>query len=158
MLRDTDHLSQADVVARGRDGCTFSWLLTINPGVFTCRGHSRESRRQFYDAEVTTLKFTAPDAVSMIDAWVNERTKSKISHILHGLSPLAAMVVVNAIYFKGRWAIPFNRELTRDGLFTASTGQKKQLPMMRQSGMYSYYEDDESQAVVLCYEGDMALS
>ena len=110
-----------------------------------------------YDAELTTLDFTAPDAVPRINAWVNERTKSKISHILDELSPLAAMVAVNAIYFKGRWAIPFERELTRDGLFTTSTGQKKQLPMMYQSGMYSYCEDDESQAVVLCYEGDMAM-
>jgi serine protease inhibitor len=113
--------------------------------------------RDIYDAEVTTLDFTAPDAVQRINAWVNERTKSKISHILDGVSPLAAMVAVNAIYFKGRWDIPFDRELTRDGLFTTSAGQKKQLPMMCQSGMYSYYEDDESQAVALYYEGEMAM-
>jgi serine protease inhibitor len=113
--------------------------------------------RDIYDSELTTLDFAAPDAVPRINAWVNERTKSKISHILDGLSPLAAMVAVNAIYFKGRWAIPFERQLTRDGLFSTSTGQKKQLPMMCQSSMYSYYEDDESQAVVLDYEGDMAM-
>jgi serine protease inhibitor len=113
--------------------------------------------REIYDAELTTLDFAAPNAVPRINAWVNERTKSKISHILDELSPLAAMVAVNAIYFKGRWAIPFDRELTRDGLFSTSTGQKKQLPMMCQSGRYSYYEDDESQAVVLYYDGDMAM-
>jgi serine protease inhibitor len=113
--------------------------------------------RDIYDAELTTLDFTAPDAVPRINAWVNERTKSKISHILDGVSPLAAMVAVNAIYFKGRWAIPFDRELTRDGLFTTSAGQRKQLPMMCQSGMYSYCEDDESQAVLLYYEGRMAM-
>src|SRR5260370_23104468 len=113
--------------------------------------------RDIYDAELTTLDFAAPDAVPKINSWVSERTKSKISHILDELSPQAAMVAVNAIYFKGRWAIPFERELTRDGLFTTSTGQKKQLPMMYQSGMYSYCEDDESQAVALYYEGDMAM-
>jgi serine protease inhibitor len=113
--------------------------------------------RDIYDAELTTLDFAAPDAVPRINAWVNERTKSKISHILDELSPLAAMVAVNAIYFKGRWAIPFDRELTRDGLFTTSNGQKKQLPMMCQSGRYTYCEDDESQAVVLYYEGVMAM-
>jgi len=113
--------------------------------------------RDIYDAELTTLDFTAHDAVPRINAWVNEKTKSKISHILDGPSPLAAMVAVNAIYFKGRWAIPFERELTRDGPFSTSTGQKKQLPMMCQSGTYSYHEDDESQAVVLDYEGDMAM-
>jgi len=113
--------------------------------------------RDFYDAELTTLDFAAPDAVPRINAWVNERTKSKISQILDELSPVAAMVAVNAIYFKGRWAIPFDPELTRDGLFTTLTGQKRQLPMMCQSGMYSYHEDDESQTVVLYYEGVMAM-
>jgi serine protease inhibitor len=113
--------------------------------------------RDIYDAELTTLDFAAPDAVPRINAWVNERTKGKISHVLNELSPLAAMVAVNAIYFKGRWAIPFERELTRIGPFTTSTGQRKHLPMMCQLGMYSYYEDDESQAVALCYEGDMAM-
>ena len=107
--------------------------------------------RDIYDAELATLDFGNGNAVPRINAWVNERTKSKISHILDELSPLAAMVAVNAIYFKGRWAIPFDRELTRDGLFATSTGQKKQLPMMCQSGMYSYCEDDESQAAVLDY-------
>jgi serine protease inhibitor len=113
--------------------------------------------RDIYDAELTTLNFAAQEAVPRINAWVNERTKSKISHILNELSPLAAMVAVNAIYFKGRWAVPFEHYFTRDGLFTTSTGQEKQLPMMFQSGMYSYCEDDESQAVLLRYEGDMAM-
>jgi serpin B len=67
------------------------------------------------------------------------------------------MVAVNAIYFKGRWTRPFEREVTRDGLFTTATGQKKQIPMMRQSGRYSYYEDRKLQAVVLYYEGGMAM-
>jgi serine protease inhibitor len=113
--------------------------------------------RDIYDAELTTLDLAAADAVPRINAWVDERTKSKISHILDALSPLTAMVAVNAIYFKGRWAIPFVRGVTLDGLFTTSTGQKKQLPMMYQSGMYSYYEDDESQAVVLRYQGKMTM-
>jgi len=113
--------------------------------------------RDVYDAEVATLDFGAADAVPRINAWVNQKTKGKISHIVDVLSPLTALVAVNAIYFKGRWTKPFERELTRDDLFTTATGQKKQLPMMRQSGRYSYYEDRESQTVVLCYEGGMAM-
>ena len=113
--------------------------------------------RNIYDADLATLDFGSADAVPRINAWVNQKTKGKISHILDVLSPLAALVAVNAIYFKGRWTKPFERELTRDGLFTTATGQKKQLPMMCQSGRYSYYEDRELQAVVLPYEGDMAM-
>ena len=113
--------------------------------------------RNIYDAELATLDFGSADAVPRINAWVNQKTKGKIGHILDVLSPLAALVAVNAIYFKGRWTKPFERELTRDGLFTTATGQKKQLPMMCHSGRYPYYEERELQAVVLPYEGDMAM-
>jgi len=113
--------------------------------------------QNIYDAELATLDFAAADAVPTINAWVNEKTKGKISHIVDALSHLAAVVAVNAIYFKGRWTRPFAREATRDGLFTTTTGEKKQVPMMFQSGRYSYYEDRKLQAVVLPYEGDMAM-
>ena len=113
--------------------------------------------RKTYDAQLLTLDFEAADAVPRINAWVHAKTKGKISHIVDVLSPLTALVAVNAIYFKGRWTRPFETELTRDGLFTTATGQKKQLPMMHQSGRYSYYENGKLQAVVLPYKGDMAM-
>jgi serine protease inhibitor len=113
--------------------------------------------RDMYDAEVATADFGAGNAVPRINAWVNQTTKGKISHIVDALSPLTTLVAVNAIYFKGRWTRTFERKLTRDGMFTTANGQEKQLPMMCQSGRYSYYEDRRLQAVVIPYEGDMAM-
>ncbi|HTF44112.1 MAG TPA: serpin family protein [Terriglobales bacterium] len=113
--------------------------------------------RDIYDAELAMLDFGAGNAVSRINAWVNQKTKGKISHIVSVLPPLATLVAVNAIYFKGRWTRTFERRSTHDGLFTTATGHKRQLPMMHQSGRYSYYEDRKLQAVVLPYEGGVAM-
>jgi len=113
--------------------------------------------RDIYDAELVTLDFAAADAAARINAWVDEKTGGRISRIVDGLSPLAAVIAVNAIYFKGRWTRPFERAFTHDSSFTTATGEKKQLPMMVQSGRYSYYEDRKLQAVVLPYDGDMAM-
>jgi serine protease inhibitor len=113
--------------------------------------------RDIYDAELAMLDFGAGNAVSRINAWVNQKTKGKISHIVSVLPPLTALVAVNAIYFKGRWTRTFERRLTRDGLFTTATGHQRKLPMMHQAGRYSYYEDRRLQAVVLPYEGDIAM-
>jgi serine protease inhibitor len=113
--------------------------------------------RNNYDAELRTLDFESPDAVAKINAWVNEKTTGKISHIVNVIPRLAAVIAINAIYFKGRWTNSFDRKFTRDGLFTTVTGHKRQLPMMLQSGRYSYYEDRELQAAVLPYEGGMAM-
>jgi serpin B len=113
--------------------------------------------RDTYDAELTSLDLGAADAVPRINAWVSSKTNGMISHIVDTLSPLAVLVAINAIYFKGRWTRPFTRAMTRDGQFTRATGEKKQLPMMVQGGRYKYHEDGRLQAVALPYEGGMAM-
>src|SRR5271170_251329 len=70
--------------------------------------------RDIYDAELVTLDFAAADAAARINAWVDEKTGGRISRIVDGLSPLAAVIAVNAIYFKGRWTRPFERAFTHD--------------------------------------------
>ncbi len=57
-----------------------------------------------YDAEWTTLDLAA--AVPRINAWVNDKTNGMIRHILDELPPLAVLVAINAVYFKGRWTTP----------------------------------------------------
>jgi serine protease inhibitor len=136
-----------------------SWLRIPSGAVTVYRRFPGTLRkvRDAYDAELVTLDFAAADAAARINAWVHEKTKGTISRIVDVLSPLTAVVGVNAIYFKGHWTRPFERASTHDGSFTTATGERKQLPMMVQSGRYSYYEDRELQAVVLPYEGNMAM-
>jgi serine protease inhibitor len=113
--------------------------------------------RQLYESELATLDFSGHDAVPIINAWVNTKTRGKISKIVNQLSPLTALVAVNAVYFKGVWASPFRREWTRDGPFTTASGRPKQLPMMLQSGTYQYYEDKQLQMAALPYTGGMSM-
>jgi len=113
--------------------------------------------RELYDSELTSLDFAAPDAVSIINAWVNARTKGRISRIVSRLSPLAALVAINAVYFKGRWEKPFQKELTREAPFHAASGSIPHLPMMCRGGQYSYYEDRHLQIVTLPYQGGVSM-
>ena len=72
--------------------------------------------------------------------------------------PLTVLVALNAIYFRGLWAHPFQRELTRDEPFVTGSGQRKVVPAMLQLGMFSYHEQAEFQAVCLPYSNfDMAM-
>jgi serine protease inhibitor len=112
---------------------------------------------EIYDAELNSLDLAAADAVPRINAWVGDKTNGMIRHILDKLSPLAVLVAINAVYFKGRWTTPFILALTRDRPFTAATGQEKQLPMMLQGGKYDYYEDRRMQLVALPYLGSIAM-
>ncbi len=108
--------------------------------------------QQIYDAEVREVNFAAPDAVAEINAWVKEKTASKIPHMTDRLDPLTLLVALNAIYFKGLWEHPFQRGLTEDRPFTTGSGRQKSLPRMLQSGRFRYFERRDFQAVVLPYE------
>jgi serpin B len=55
-----------------------------------------------------------------INAWVGEATRKRITELipLGGVSAQTQLVLANALYFKGRWAEPFPRELSKDGRFS----------------------------------------
>jgi len=110
-----------------------------------------------YDAELSELDFSSPEAVATINAWVNARTKGKIWRILSQLSPQTALIALNAVYFKSRWLVPFMDELTQDEPFRVADGPVKQVPMMMQDGTYRYYKDQQIQLAALPYRGKIAM-
>lgn len=107
--------------------------------------------QDFYKAKVANLDFSAPTSLQTINNWVSENTKGKIKTILNQLSPLTALILINAIYFKGKWTTPFDKENTCDRVFTLLDGTQKQHPMMFQSDTYRYYQNENFQAVSLPY-------
>ena len=114
---------------------------------------------QFFGAEISTLDFVDPSALKTINQWVNTNTNGKIPKILDEINPDAVLFLINAIYFKGTWGKEFDSSHTRDGIFHLATGGEKQVPMMRRTGDYSYYENYEEkfQAIGLPY-GDGRIS
>ena len=48
------------------------------------------------------------------------------------------MVLINAVYFKGLWKIPFNSDLTEDKDFWITPKQKVKTPMMTTEDEFKY--------------------
>ncbi len=69
-----------------------------------------------------------------INRWVEERTAMRIRDLLPELPPDAArllkLVLVNAVYFKGEWAEPFQESKTAAGPFLLASGDKVQTELM----------------------------
>jgi serine protease inhibitor len=108
--------------------------------------------REDLDAQVESVDFTSAETIHRINAWVRENTRGKISRIVESIPPLALIVALNAIYFKGQWNRPFDRLQTHDELFTTGGGQKGKVPMMRKSGRFRYLQRRMFQAVAIPYE------
>jgi serpin B len=109
------------------------------------------SNRDFFSAEVTTLDFNSPRALSTINGWVSDKTKGKIEGIVYVIDPQAILFLVNAVYFKGEWKDKFEPKDTIDGEFTSASGIKKTMPMMHRHGEFGYNEEDGCQIAELPY-------
>ncbi|MBU1944228.1 MAG: serpin family protein [Actinobacteria bacterium] len=109
------------------------------------------ANREYYDARVETIDLDAPSAANTINGWVSEQTHGKIDEIVKPpIDPLTILFLLNAIYFKGQWTTQFDKGLTTDGDFKTSGGTDK-VPMMTQSGEFSYMENEGFQAIFLPY-------
>ena len=96
------------------------------------------------------------EARARINQWVEEKTRERIRDLIPvgGVSTLTRLVLVNAVYFKGKWSEPFLEELTRDEPFYLEGGGKVRASLMLQHDRIRYMEGRYYQAVDLPYQGD----
>jgi serpin B len=115
--------------------------------------------RRYFDAEVTALNFGAPDAASIINGWVNEKTNGRIEEIVDDpIDPSLIMFLINAIYFKGAWTYEFDPEETYDGVFHLPDGSEGPCRMMAMQDTFSYQYTKDFQAVEMRYgRGDFSM-
>ncbi|MBQ9557966.1 MAG: hypothetical protein IJU94_05100 [Clostridia bacterium] len=86
-----------------------------------------------------------------LNEWVSEKTNGLIPKMLQeGYdTDNIAMMLVNALYFRGVWQVAFSEEKTSKAVFTTANGNEVKKDFMISSGMLSYYEDDDTQLVIL---------
>jgi serpin B len=107
--------------------------------------------QDFYRAEIVPIDFHDPGAPALINAWVHRHTNGKISHIVDSVSPLAALIVINTIYFKAYWRHQFRKASTKPTPFTYLYGTRKQCPLMYQTNHFAYYRSPNFEAISLPY-------
>jgi serine protease inhibitor len=101
------------------------------------------------------FKNATEQARGVINAWVEKETHDKIQDLLHqgDLTPDTRLVLTNAIYFKGDWASPFQKEQTKQEPFHLSADRKADAPLMHQTEEYGYLDGRSFHALELPYSG-----
>ena len=102
-----------------------------------------------YLAPVETL-----ESVEQINKWCSEKTHGKIEKIIEELSPETVMILLNAVYFKGKWVSPFMKEFNEKLPFYNYGEDKKKVETMIQVEHFRYYSNSEVQVVELPYMQD----
>jgi serpin B len=118
--------------------------------------------RETYRAAIEQVDFerAADQARGRINAWVEEQTRGRIRDLVPPgvLGAITRLVLVNAVYFKGAWADPFDRGATSDQPFHRLDGSSAKLPTMRRTGAYDLVEDADAQTIEIPYgDGSLAM-
>ncbi|MDQ4140726.1 MAG: serpin family protein [Bacteroidota bacterium] len=111
-----------------------------------------QNNKAYFNATVQGLDFNSPTAKNTINNWVKENTKGKIENIIQEIRPDHVLFLVNAIYFKGTWTIPFDKQLTKPGPFRKEDGSTVNTDFMTlENGRYLLYENEQKQVIDLPY-------
>ncbi len=103
-----------------------------------CKLHNLYSRlmRDRYQAtiELADFKSSAEYERKSINAWVSERTAHKITELIpsEGISRDSLMVIVNAVYLRGKWISAFDSNRTRLQPFLNHGFDRVFVPMLSQ--------------------------
>ena len=103
-------------------------------------------------------KYSAPIEplvnVQQVNDWCSNKTHGKIKKILDELSEDTAMILLNAVYFKGEWSLRFDKFATQKLPFYNLGTNEVKVETMRQIEYFPYYEDKKAKAIELRFKND----
>ncbi|MBL7258110.1 serpin family protein [Paractinoplanes lichenicola] len=108
--------------------------------------------KRSFGATVEQADLGSADTAKKIDDWVDENTGGRITGIARELglpSAQAVLVLLNAVYFLGKWQNEFS--ITRDERFTTPAGPVTVPTMHHPGGSYDYAERDGFRMLRLPY-------
>ena len=125
---------------------------------FAFRPDFIERTRVHYGAALEPLDFLGhADAARLtINRWVSGQTRDRIQDLIppDALSPDTRLILVNAIYMKAPWQVPFEPALTRPERFHVTDATPQMTPTMTARKHFGYRRDKGFSAITLPYLGD----
>jgi serine protease inhibitor len=94
---------------------------------------------EYYNAESKSFDITNPSAYIEVNNWIEDNTNGLIKKMLQGLEDNTVMLLINAIYFKGKWQSEFSVSKTVQNPFYKSDGTISTVPMMKQEADFKLH-------------------
>ncbi|CAO2636447.1 Plasminogen activator inhibitor 2 type A [Lemmus lemmus] len=119
--------------------------------------------KKYYSTEPEAVDFLkyAEEARKKINSWVKTQTKGEIPNLLPegSVDEDTKMVLVNAVYFKGKWKTPFAKKLNELYPFRLNLSESKPVQMMylREKLNIGYIMELKTQILELPYIGDISM-
>ncbi|KAK9719228.1 hypothetical protein K7432_004949 [Basidiobolus ranarum] len=115
--------------------------------------------RQTYTAQVKELftaeAFPSPENGKRVNTWIEEKTKGHLKNFFSDEQPFPndTIMLINSVYFHGRWLFPFNPEDTIISSFSTPSGKQIDASMMHIEGKtWAYCERENYQVLNIPYK------
>lgn len=106
--------------------------------------------KQYFDMEFLKVDFeNLTQAKLFINQKINKMTKGKIPRLFEELDRHNKLVLVDYIFFKGKWVYPFNSKFTEIETFHINKYRSVQVPMMFKSDKINSTFDENLRCTVI---------
>jgi serine protease inhibitor len=95
----------------------------------------------YYDAESEQFDIADHTVPDKINSWISDKTNGLIKNMVDKLQDNTVMLLINAIYFKGKWGSEFEKDKTITTSFYKTSGTVE-VPMMKQKNDFQVYDGD----------------
>jgi serine protease inhibitor len=96
----------------------------------------------YYNAEAQSFDITDATVPSRINTWIENHTNGLIKDMVDRLNDNTVMLLINAIYFKGKWRMEFDAKATSARNFTKTGGTQVSVQTMHQSEKHKAFLGD----------------
>lgn len=111
----------------------------------------RDIVANYYYADSRALDFSDPESVNLVNGWISDHTNGLIDKMLDQLSADDIMLLINAIYFKGKWGTQFLTKNTTLRAFTLPGSAQVDVPTMLNETSYKVSLGDNAGMIELPY-------
>ncbi|HEX9061215.1 MAG TPA: serpin family protein [Clostridia bacterium] len=95
--------------------------------------------KDVFGSYISSLDFSKPDAANIINGWISDTTRGKITSMISPPIPDdVCMYLFNAVYFNGQWVNAFDSAKSFKGKFTSSQNVNKDVLYMRKEYTKAY--------------------
>ncbi|CAL8312641.1 unnamed protein product [Lota lota] len=116
--------------------------------------------KHYYAGETFNVDFAnSAEAVAKINEYIAAKTMDKIKDQVKDLDPDTAMVLINYVFFRGTWEKTFDPAHTTKRDFQVDETTKVEVDMMKRTGRYEFYQDQDNHTTVIMlpYMGNTSM-
>ncbi|MDM8004436.1 MAG: serpin family protein [Bacteroidota bacterium] len=125
---------------------------------FRVKKEFTDALQEWYLAEARNFDVTDARSVDIINGWIEEKTHDRIQNMLSSLDRDLVMLLINAVYFNGKWKYQFDIKNTADRPFYINPGNPVNLPVMFQKQKFAMSRQEKVTLVELPYgQGNYAM-